>query len=185
MNRLKKRYLLPICGLAGALILLGAAVVFLPPVFSLDSVKQLIESKVSILAGGKIRYQEASLEFIPWPQMVFKHSSITIENQLSGQADVIVVIPKPLPLLIGKIRIGSISAAQPSFRINLPASEKDTLEAILPINALAGALSKALSGMEQTLQGSIVVQLKNGHIELFSALRISPEKCICPPVMFP
>jgi hypothetical protein len=162
----KKRYLLPILGLAGLLAFIVTLAILLPRVLPLDPVKRDIESRVSTLAGGKITYAAAHLSCAPWPQLIFRKTAIEIPGKLSGTIDSLVVIPQLLPLLTGTIEIGKLTATGPVLRIELPAPAPGSSLESVSLRDSAGSLAALISGISNSVKEKLVIQLASGQIEL-------------------
>lgn len=146
-------------------MLMAAAVVFLPFIVSLDSVKHHIETKVSALTGGKIGYKQAGLEFVPWPRIAFTDCTIDIADRLTGTAGAVVVTLKPLSLLFGKIKIRSLGAVEPRLRIILPAPGQGSVRSFSSTKTAVEALGGIISGIPQAVKEDILLLLKTGRIE--------------------
>jgi hypothetical protein len=162
----RKRYLLPLLGLAGLLIFFVTGAILLPRILPLDSVKRDIESRVSDLAGGKITYTDAILKYAPRPQLIFRNSTIEIPGKISGTIDSLVVIPKLIPLLTGNIEIGRLSAAMPILRIELPPDTPETAPRSFSPRDSAGAFAAMISGISNSVKEKLVIRLEKGRIEL-------------------
>jgi hypothetical protein len=162
----KKRYLLPLLGLASLLAFILTIAILLPRVLPLDSVKHDIESRVSTIAGGKITYAAARLEYAPWPQLIFRETAIEIPGKISGAIESLVVIPKLLPLLTGTIEIGKLNATRPVFRMELPAAAPGSPTEPVSLRESAGSLAALISGIGNAVKEKLVIQLASGQIEL-------------------
>lgn len=158
----KKRYLLPILGLASLLAVIVAIAILLPRILPLDPVKRDIESRVSALAGGNITYAEAHLAYAPWPQLIFRKTTLEIPGKISGTIDSLVVIPKILPLLTGTIEIGKLNVTGAVLRIEQPPSASPTS---LSLRDSAGNFVALISGITNSVKKKLVIHLSAGQIE--------------------
>jgi hypothetical protein len=165
----KKRYILPLLGLAGLFIFLVTIATLLPRIIPLDSVKRNIETRLSDLAGGKITYADASLTYAPWPRLVFRKSTIEIPGKMSGTIDSLVVIPKLIPLFSGNIEIKSLSATTPHLLLELPPETAGTpLQSFSPRDS-AGLVAAVIMRLSNSVKQSVVIRVTDGKIEIVKA----------------
>ncbi len=166
----KKRYLIPSVGLVVLAILLAAAVVILPRIIAGDAVKQRIESTLSTLAGGKVRYSRALLQFRPLPRILFESGVIDIPGRLTGTVETLSVHPRLLPLLVGRIEIGRLRLVRPRLRILLPANTASTPQSsgLSRVHALGKGVAGLIAAMGHAFSGDTSLAVTDGGATLIS-----------------
>jgi len=115
----KKRFWVT-AGMAAVLAILFALFLLLPKAFHLDPVREKVQSYASQVVGGPVSFKQVELSFFPRPHLMVESASVSLADKLTGGAESIVVFPKLIPLILGRIELAKLEIESPAVRMSLP-----------------------------------------------------------------
>ena len=120
MTRQKKIYI-GLAGFAGFLLILLLVCNYLGSTFvNSEGMKEKIQTFVSQQIDGKVEYETVDLSLLPYPRSVVHRASISLPGKGKGTIKKLKIVPKILPLFIGKFLIDEIRIESPDFKILMP-----------------------------------------------------------------
>jgi hypothetical protein len=106
-------------GIALAALALGGAIALLPHFVDSQTVRRVVERRISALANGEVRYDALALRFFPQPRVVIQGATVSIPGVVDARAAVLDVELALRPLLTGDVRPTAIRIEGPAFKVRL------------------------------------------------------------------
>ena len=127
------RYKRPFYWIIGGLgVLLALVLIFLllaPKLINMEPLRQKVITGFYEKTGGQVDYQQVDLSFFPRPCAIIHEAKMSIPEKGEGTVESIIVYPRLLSLLKGRIRISELRVQGPDFTIPLPARPEKGTEA--------------------------------------------------------
>ncbi len=141
-----------------------AAIFFalLPHLLRLPTVRQNLETYFDQQLEGRITYHHLSLYYFPRPRIQLQGVSIAIPGRIRGNIARLIVTPRLLPLLQGKIKISSIEAITPNCSIQV-SEPTENIKDFLSKQNIVGFFARHETVPEFLKQLS-TVEIQSGHI---------------------
>ncbi|MFZ1983864.1 MAG: hypothetical protein WAU91_05575, partial [Desulfatitalea sp.] len=161
--------------LAGGLALLAAAHLLLPYLINSDRFKSKILARIDPAVYGRIDFADLRVRLLPRPGVIVTQGQWVLPDRLQLQVASVAVYPQILPLLRGRLRVGTIQVDAPVAVIDLPETPlpKETKQkpgdaARDPAAFVAAALER-LPKHSRLLLDNGQVMLRRGGQRLFEA----------------
>jgi hypothetical protein len=108
---------------------------YLGPTFvNSEEMRKKIQTIISQKTGGKVEYKTVDLSIFPIIHAVIHQASISIPKKGEGTIKTLSIIPKILPLFIGKFLIDEIQIESPDIKMVMPRNFEQSDEAKEPFN---------------------------------------------------
>ncbi len=134
MTRQKKIYI-GLAGFTGFLLILLLIFRYQGPTFiNSERMRQKIQTIISQKTGGKVEYKTADLSLLPYTHAVIHQVSISLPGKVKGTIKRLNIIPKLLPLFIGKFHINEIQIESPNIKMLVNRSSGNGNETKKPFN---------------------------------------------------
>ncbi|KHE90450.1 MAG: hypothetical protein SCABRO_03835 [Candidatus Scalindua brodae] len=122
-------------GLSGFLLIVLLVFHYLGPTFvNSEGMRKKVQTIISQKTGGKVEYKTVDLSIFPTIHAVINQASISIPGKGEGTIKTLSIIPKILPLFIGKFLIDEIHIEYPDIKMVMPRSFEQSNEAKEPFN---------------------------------------------------
>lgn len=135
---------------------------------SRERVKQEILALLSSRVGWEFGFDSVDFQFLLKPRLTLRNGSFSIPGKIDGTFDTLVVYPKVLPLLTGKVDVSSLELVSPIIKISLPelpGGAPETEEKPDTIGLLRSDIASALKYLDSHDKGLRSV-IKNGSAVL-------------------
>ena len=162
MTRQKKIYI-GLAGFTGFLLFLLLVFHYQASTFvNSEGMRRKVQTIISQKIGGNVVYKTADLSLLPYTHAVIHQTSISIPGKVEGTIKTLNIIPKILPLFIGKFRINEIQIESPDIKMVVTRSRESSKETKEPFNldtfndTVTGVLSPlaaAISEFNLTMKG--------------------------------
>ena len=162
MTRQKKIYI-GLAGFTGFLLILLLTFHYQASTFvNSEGMRKKVQTIISQKIGGNVVYKTADLSLLPYTHAVIHQASISIPGKVEGTIKTLNIIPKILPLFIGKFRINEIQIESPDIKMVMTRSRESSNETKEPFNldtfndTVTGVLSPlaaAISEFNLTMKG--------------------------------
>jgi hypothetical protein len=127
MTRQKKIYI-GLAGFTGFLLILLLVFHYQASTFvNSEGMRKKVQTIISQKTGGNVEYKTADLSLLPYTHAVIHQAIISIPGKVEGTIKTLNIIPKILPLFIGKFRINEIQIESPDIKMAM-ARSRDTKE---------------------------------------------------------
>ncbi len=131
----KKKIYIGLAGFAGFLLILLLIFHFHGSAFlNSEGMRQKVQTIISQKTGGEVEYKSVDLSIFPITHAVIHQASISLPGKGAGTIKTLNIIPKILPLFIGKFRIDEIRIESPDVKMIMPRRPEDGKEAKEPFN---------------------------------------------------
>ncbi|HAK60094.1 MAG TPA: hypothetical protein DCO77_06890 [Nitrospiraceae bacterium] len=124
MNIRRKTILWIAGGIGVCIVLLLLLSLLATAIVNSGSVKDKIQTFASQQLGGDVRFREIDLSLFPRPRVAIQQLNLSFPDATSGAIEVIIVYPKVLPLLIGRLRLSNVRAHSPDFTLTIYKNKK-------------------------------------------------------------
>jgi len=147
------------------LILILIALVSIPKLINLESIKGKVLSEFSKKTGGEIKFDNIDISMIPSPHLVINKGSLLITGKMEGKFKSISVYPELLPLFIGNVQINKIKIESPEIEFYLKEKNEEKegnnkkfsyTEVLDKMNSGLASLSKKVPNLVIEVNGGIV-----------------------------
>ena len=134
MTRQKKIYI-GLAGFAGFLLILLLVFHYQGSAFlNSEGMRKKVQAIILQRIGGNVVYKTADLSLFPYTHAVIHQTDISIPEKVEGTIGSLNIIPRLLPLFIGKFLIDEIHIESPEIKVIMTRSSKDVKEAKEPFN---------------------------------------------------
>src|SRR5512139_341025 len=162
-----RKILLALLAGAGLLVaLLVALFLVAPRLINAVAIKERALALLERETGVRLSYDRADVTFFPRPRVAIRGVGLDLPGMAHGTAAALEADPALLPLLRGKVRIGSVLLSSPDFRIRLPAKGKKGKP--VSLEEVRKEISLALAALERRMPGTVVT-VRDGRLELSDA----------------
>jgi hypothetical protein len=104
---------------AGVVLLIGGAVLALPWLIDLPSIRAQVEQRVSKAAKGTVRWHALGIRLLPAPRAVLEGAQVEIPGVVQGTVESVELELRLRPLLLGRAEIRSVTIIRPVFRVQI------------------------------------------------------------------
>ena len=167
MTRQKKIYT-GLAGFTGFLLVLLLAFHYLGSTFvNSEGMRKKVQTIISQKIGGKVEYLTVDLSILPYTHAAIHQASISIPGKGEGTIKTLNIIPKILPLFIGKLLIDEIQIESPDFKMVITRNLENGNEAKEPFNldTINDTVAKVLSPLASELP-EFHAAIKDGRFNL-------------------
>ncbi len=134
MTRQKKIYI-GLAGFTGFLLISLLVIHYQASTFvNSEGMRKKVQTIISQKTGGKVEYLTADLSLLPYTHAVIHQANISIPGKGKGTIKTLNIIPKLLPLFIGKFLIDEIKIESPDIEMVITRSPESSNEAKEPFN---------------------------------------------------
>ncbi|MBP2686256.1 MAG: rane protein-like, partial [Deltaproteobacteria bacterium] len=159
-----RRIILYLLAGAGILSVLLAVLVLLGPrLLNTKTVRDYAATELERRTGVRFSYARVVTSFFPRPLVVVHEAAFEVPDLLQGKLPKLEAAPELLPLLRGKVRVGSLLLEGADLRVRIPAGPKP--EKAFSAEELEGKLASFLAALERNSPAT-VVSMRNGRVEL-------------------
>ncbi|HYL19414.1 MAG TPA: AsmA-like C-terminal domain-containing protein [Burkholderiales bacterium] len=133
----------------------------------MPSIQTKLERQLSQALQGQIAWDALEIRLLPFPRGVVRNARITLPGTLAGRADLVELDLRLLPLLRGRVDIGTVTVSRPVFRVDIsltPAPAAKPKPAVDPITAYRQALQPVAKAI-QTFAPHMTVVIDEGQVE--------------------
>ncbi len=124
MTRQKKIYI-GLAGFTGFLLILLLVFHYQASTFvNSEWMRKKVQTIISQKIGGNVEYKTADLSLLPYTHAVIYQTSISIPGKVEGTIKTLNIIPKLLPLFIGKFLIDEIHIESPDIKMVMTRSRE-------------------------------------------------------------
>jgi hypothetical protein len=148
------------------LALLAAAVLLAPRLVNTDAFKQRAFAELERSTGARISYERAEVSFFPRILVAAHAVTFDMADRARGKAALVRAEATLLPLLAGRLRIGSVVVDSPTFRVRLPARKEG--EEPFAREKAEKEVASALATLRDLAPGAHI-SIRNGAVELTDA----------------
>jgi hypothetical protein len=184
----RKKLLSWVAGVGALLILLLALSFLIPRLAELDSVREKIQAVISQKIAGTVDFQQMEVSLFPRPRMRINQARFSFQGAAEGTIDSLMVYPRILPLLSGKVSVGVIQIESPHITLTLAEKQKDRKAERSPLSAqeIEKRVSALLSTLESNVPGARIgiekgtVNISDTHRSLFTFQDIEAQIALPP-----
>ncbi len=165
---LKKTIAIRIIKWTGAILAVVAALILLATWFiNQEPFQKRIKDVVTRHAHGVVKFRDLSLALLPRPHVTIDKIAITVPGKLTGSVTSAVIYPRLLPLLAGKVSIGSLRLENPDLTVKL-SEEPGAARAADRQTAFAETRAEVESAMTsiRDVAPAIVSEVRRGKITI-------------------
>ncbi len=167
MTRKKKIYT-GLAGFAGFLLILLLVFHYLGSTFlNSEGMRKKVQTIISQKTGGKVEYKTVDLSIFPITHAVIRQASISIPGKVEGTIKTLNIIPRILPLFIGKFLINEIQIESPDIEMIITRSPESSNEAKEPfdLDTIKDTVANVLSPLAAELP-EFHITIKDGGFNL-------------------
>jgi hypothetical protein len=160
----RSKVLFPILAGVGLLLALtGAAILLAPRLVNTEAFREFALTRLERATGVRLSYAGAEIALFPRLRVALRGVSLAFPGTADGTIAAVSADADLLPLLRGEVRIGSVLAESPVFRVRLPADWK--AEKTRPLEEVEKEISSLLARILSREPG-MAVAARNGRLEL-------------------
>jgi len=111
-------------GIGVFFVLLAALLLLLPRLIDREWFRDKAAGAVSALVGGTVEIQAAELSYWPRPHLTIRGTRLEIPGTATGTVRSLVVYPRIVPLVRGKVQVSALRVETPSFSVTIPETSK-------------------------------------------------------------
>jgi hypothetical protein len=146
-----------------------------------ERVREDLLAYLSLKIGGTVEFGGVEINFIPSPNVVLRSGQFSVPGRMEGSFDTLIVYPKVLPLLKGRVEVSRLKVIRPEIKIliheppaeEVPEADDSFSFAVLKDN-LKGALDNLAShgsGLNARIEdGTLVLQKDSAPALSFSGM---------------
>jgi|GEM_PF-2591920 len=151
---------------AGVVVLFGAAVLALPWLIDLPSIRAQVEQRVSSAVNGTVRWRSLEIRLLPTPRAVLEGARAEIPGVLQGSVESVELELRLRPLLVGHAEIQSVTVIRPAFRVQIrPGPPDPDAQPKDPMTAYRAALEPT-ARILQKIAPDTTVAVRDGSVEV-------------------
>ncbi|MEW6145878.1 MAG: AsmA-like C-terminal domain-containing protein [Thermodesulfobacteriota bacterium] len=181
MNKYRKVSALLVGGLGLIVILAVLSLLFVKRLVSPERVKEDLRAYLSLKIGGTVEFGGVEINYMPGPHVVLRDGQFSVPGRMEGSFETLIVYPKVLPLLKGRVEVSRLKIIRPEIKIfvheppaeEIPGSDDSFSFGILKDN-LKGALDNLDShgsGLNARIEdGTLVLQKDSAPALSFSGM---------------
>jgi hypothetical protein len=155
---------------AGGLVFLVIALISVPRLLDAPSIRAQLERQLSQALQGEVAWDALEIRLLPFPRGVVRNARIALPGTVAGRADLVELDLRLLPLLRGRVDIGTVTVLRPVFRLDIapsPPSAAKPQPAVDPITAYRQALQPVTKAI-QTFAPHMTLVIDEGQVEVFA-----------------
>ncbi|MEQ9620190.1 MAG: AsmA-like C-terminal domain-containing protein [Deltaproteobacteria bacterium] len=153
----------------GIIVILAAVSFLLAKKFvNREHMKEEILAFLSDRIDGDVEFENVDIRFFHWPHVYIKNGKISVPDKLEGSFETLVVYPKLLPLLEGKVEISTLRVNKPKIELYIkdePEEGESTEGYALSFEDLKQHIVRSLGYLEADDRG-LNAEIKNGVVVL-------------------
>ncbi|MBE0604530.1 MAG: hypothetical protein IH611_13010, partial [Deltaproteobacteria bacterium] len=163
MTRSRRIFLFLLAGGGILAALLATLALLAPRLLDTKAVRDLAVSELERRAGVRFSYARAGFAFFPRPRVVVEDAAFDIPGVAQGKIPKLEATPELLPLLLGKVRVGSLLLESAHLRVKIPAAPKPAKA--FSAEEFEGKIASFLAALEKSAPAA-VVSIRNGRLDL-------------------
>lgn len=183
MNKYRKVSVLLVGGLGLIVILAVVSLLLVKRLVSPERVREDLRAYLSLKIGGTVEFGGVEINFIPGPHVVLRGGKFSVPGKMEGSFETLIVYPKVLPLLRGRVEVARLKVIRPEIKLLLhePPEEGVPEEGYsFSLGALRDSLKGALDnlashgkGLNAEIEnGTLILQKDSAPVLSFSGMNI-------------
>ncbi len=153
----------------GLVFIIAVVSFFLAKKFiSREHVKEEILAYLSERIGGEVEFESIDFNLFHRPHVYVKGGKFSITGKAEGSFETLIVYPKLIPLLEGKVEISTLWIYQPDVKVFMSDASEDNLhveDEEFEIDELKGSIRQALDYLSSRYHG-INAKIEDGSLKL-------------------
>ncbi len=155
-------------GLGIILILAVLSLLLVKRLVSPERVREDLRAYLSLKIGGTVEFGGVEINFIPGPHVVLRGGKFSVPGKMEGSFGTLIVYPKVLPLLRGRVEVSSLKIFKPEIKLLLhepPTGEVPGEDGSFSLAALRDSLKGVLDNLASHGKG-LNAEIENGTLIL-------------------
>ena len=133
-----------------------------------ERVREELRAYLSLKIGGTVEFGGVEINFIPGPHVVLRGGKFSVPGKMEGSFETLIVYPKVLPLLRGRVEVSSLKIFKPEIKMLLhepPTGEIPGEDGSFSLGALRDSLKGAFDNLASHGKG-LNAEIENGTLIL-------------------
>ncbi len=168
MRKVKKLSIWVSAGLVIIAILAALSLLIAKKMISREDMKEGILSYLSEKIGGEVEFESLDIKFFHRPHVLIRKGKFSVPGKLEGSFVNLVVYPRILPLLEGKVEVSTLKIYKPDLKVYIQEEtrrEEDAAEKDFSISTIKDTIERTLTYLGSQERG-LQAEIHNGAVVL-------------------
>lgn len=168
MRKVKKLSIWVSIGFVIIVVLAAVSLFLAQRIVSREDMKEAILAYLSEKIGGEVAFDSLDIHFFYRPHVLIRKGAFSVPDKIEGSFENLLVYPKVLPLLEGRVEVSTLRIYRPDFKVFIK-EEPQELEASeekdFPVETLKATIAQTLAYLDSQDRGT-QAEIKDGSLVL-------------------